>query len=419
MLARRLSFTVDRAEVLMFAPDDASRRAAEHVRGWLSTGATGSAVWGECAGSGAKPYRTSIHLDGPRFGCSCPSHKTPCKHALSLLLLHADGAIPAVPETPGWIAPVRKPATNKDPKASRHRAEQREQRVASGMAELDQWLTDQVRQGLAATAREGYPHWDAIAARMVDAQCPAVAERLRSLAAAPHTGQGWEGRLLEELALLHLLAKAYGSAIPPGLRDTVRTRIGFTTRQADVIATGEKVTDTWLVLGWRDTTGERIRSRRVWLRGRDTDRHALVLSFALPGEPLDNSMPPGTQETMTLAYYPGFVPLRAAVVTRDEPVPAQEPAAGTIAELLDDWAAVLARDPWQESWPAIISGVPVPRPESALVDASGDKLPVELSWELLAVSGGHPVTVAVEYTPAGLHAMTAWPRDGGAPFRVQ
>ena len=399
----------------MFAPDDASRRAAEHVDGWLSTGATAEAVWGECAGSGAKPYRTSIRLDGPRFACSCPSHKTPCKHALSLLLLHADGAVPTVSQTPGWITPLKKPATSKDPRTS----EQRERRVASGMTELDQWLTDQIRQGLAATAREGYPHWDAIAARMVDAQCPGVADRLRSLAAAPHTGQGWEGRLLEELALLRLLAKAYGSEMPPGLRDTVRTRIGFTTRQAAVLDAGDKVTDTWLVLGWRDTAGERIRSRRVWLRGLGTGRRALVLSFAIPGEPLDTSMPPGTTIPMTLAYYPGAVPLRTAVVIRAEPGPATQPAAGTIAGLLDDWASVLARDPWQESWPAILSGVPVLRPEPALRDASGDTLPIGLSWELLAVSGGHPVAVAVEYTPAGLHAMTAWPPDGGAPFRVQ
>jgi hypothetical protein len=335
------------------------------------------------------------------------------------LLLHADGAVPTEAETPGWIKRPEKRPADKNPEAARQRVEQREQRVASGMTELDQWLTDQVRQGLAATAREGYPHWDAIAAQMVDAQCPAVAERLRSLAATPHTGQGWEGRLLEELALLRLLAKAYGSEMPPGLRDTVRTRIGFTTRQADVIATGEKVTDTWLVLGWRDTTGERIRSRRVWLRGLGTGRQSLVLSFAVTGESLDTSMPPGTMIPMTLAYYPAAVPLRAAVAARADPMPAPTPEAGTIAELLDDWAAVLARDPWQESWPAIISGVPVPRPEPALRDASGDALPVELSWELLAVSGGHPVTVAVEYTPAGLHAMTAWPRDGGAPFRVQ
>jgi hypothetical protein len=408
---------VDRAQVLTLAPDEASRRAAEHVGAWLTTGATGATIWGECAGSGSKPYRTSVHLDGPPFACSCPSRKSPCKHALSLLLLHADGAIPEAGELPEWIkksAPKQDKAPDAD--AARQRAQQREQRVASGMDELDQWLTDQIRQGLAAAAQAGYPHWDAIAARMVDAQCPAVAERLRSLGTAPHTGQGWEGRLLEELALLRLLAKAYRErdTIPADLRDTVRNRIGFTIRQADVIATGNKVADTWLVLGWRDTTDERIRSRRIWLRGQNTGRPALVLSFAAPGESLDTSLAPGTSEAMTLAYYPGALPLRAAIASRGEPAPAPQPPGATIAELLDGWAAALARDPWQETWPAVITGVPA---RDTFRDENGDTLPIRLSWDLLAASGGHPVTVAVEYTPAGLHPMTAWP-PGGEAFRV-
>lgn len=316
---------MDRAQLGTLAPDEAARRAAENVRGWLITGATSATVWGECAGSGSRPYRTSVHLEGPRFACSCPSRKVPCKHALSLLLLHADGAVPATEEPPNWVKQTPKPKTDKpaDPQAAQKRAEQREQRVASGMEELDQWLTDQIRQGLAGAATAGYAHWDAIAARMVDAQCPAVAERLRSLAQAPHSGAGWEGRLLEEFALLRLLARAYRDrdSLPDELRDTIKSRIGFTIRQADVIAGQEKVTDTWHVLGWRDTDSERIRSRRIWLRGQDTDRDALVLSFAGPGEDLDTSLTPGTRVRMTLAYYPGAQPLRAAIASRDEPGP--------------------------------------------------------------------------------------------------
>jgi len=405
----------------MLAPDEAARRAAESVRGWLATGTTRDTIWGECAGSGDRPYRTSVQLAGPRFACSCPSRKTPCKHALSLLFMYADGAVPAAQEPPPWVKPPKAEKTDKpaNQEAARRRAQQREQRVASGVAELDQWLTDQIRQGLAGAATAGYAHWDAIAARMVDAQCPAVAERLRSLAQAPHSGPGWEGRLLEELALLRLLARGYRDRdrLPDDLRDTIRSRIGFTIRQADVIANGEKVTDTWQVLGWRDTDGERIRSRRIWLRGQHTGRPALVLSFAVPGEDLDTSMAPSAQIPMTLAYYPGALPLRAAVASRHDPEPGpRKPQGGTIAALLNGWAAALASDPWQETWPGVITGVPV---HETFRDADGDALPIQLCWELLAISGGHPVTVAVEYSPRGLHPMTIWPPDAGAPVRVR
>src|SRR5262249_61354120 len=86
----------------------------------------------------------------------------------------------------------------KHPRAAARRAQQRETRVASGLAELARWLCDQARQGLAASQQAGYGHWDDIAARMIDAQAPGLAERLRALASVPHSGAGWDGRLLEE-----------------------------------------------------------------------------------------------------------------------------------------------------------------------------------------------------------------------------
>src|SRR4029077_123239 len=64
----------------------------------------------------------------------------------------------------------KEPKAPADPAAALRRAEQREARVASGLTELDRWLCDQVRQGLAASQRYGYRHWDDIAARMIDAQ---------------------------------------------------------------------------------------------------------------------------------------------------------------------------------------------------------------------------------------------------------
>ena len=160
---------------------------------------------------------------------------------------------------------AREPAGPKDSRAAARRAQQRETRVASGLAELDRWLCDQARQGLAASQQAGYGHWDDIAARMVDAQAPGLAERLRALASVPHSGAGWDGRLLEEYALLHLLAVAYRrqGELPPPLRETVRSRIGFSLRQADVLAGGPPVRDHWQVLARRDLEQDRIRARRT------------------------------------------------------------------------------------------------------------------------------------------------------------
>ena len=287
----------DRARVLALAPDASSLRAAQLLasgRCWPLTGAADdSALWGECLGSAVTPYRTVVDLSGPAYRCSCPSRKFPCKHAVALMLLWSDGTVGTNGGPPDWAASwlaarsakasdPKEPKAPADPAAALRRAEQREARVASGLTELDRWLCDQVRQGLAASQRSGYRHWDDIAARMVDAQAPGLAERLRALAAVPHSGPGWDGRLLEEYALLRLLAAAgrEQAGLPPPLRDTVRSRVGFTVRQADVLASATPVRDHWHVLARRDLDQDRIRTRRVWLRGRHTGRTALVLSFA-------------------------------------------------------------------------------------------------------------------------------------------
>ena len=427
----------DRARVLALAPDGSSQRAAQSLasaRSWPLTGAAEpGALWGECQGRAATPYRTAVDLSGPAYQCSCPSRKFPCKHALALLLLWSDDSIATDDDPPPWAgswfatrsargsdAGDRK--TPADPAAAVRRAEQREARVAAGLTELDRWLCDQVRQGLAASQRSGYQLWDDIASRMVDAQAPGLAERLRALAAVPHSGPGWEGRLLEEYALLRLLVTAYSAPgkLPPTLRDTVRSRIGFTVRQAEVLASAAPVRDHWHVLARRDLDQDRIRTRRTWLRGRRTGQFALVLGFAPTGQPLDDSLAVGTEADADLAFYPVAVPLRALVATRYDTVPAGAPPGTTTAGLLAGYASALGEDPWLDSWPALLEATPARAPLPCLFDTAGDAVPLHPGagdcWTLFALSGGRPLTVAGEWTPRGLWPLTAWDQGETVPL---
>jgi SWIM zinc finger len=425
----------DRARVLTLASDASSQQAAPPLaspRSWALTGAAEPGlVWGEYLGSAAAPYRTAVDLSGPAYRCSCPSRKSPCKHALALLLLWSDGLVQSGGEPPEWLAAwsatraaatgeAREPKSPADPAAAFRRAAQREARVVSGLAELDRWLCDQVRQGLAGSPRAGYAHWDDIAARMIDAQASGLAERLRGLAAVPHSGPGWDGRLLEEYALLRLLAIAYREPekLPPDLRDTVRARIGFTIRQADLLAAATPVRDRWSVLARRDLDQDRIRTRRVWLRGQHTARPALVLSFAAAGQSLDDSLAVGTETDADLVFYPAAVPLRALVAATHGTGPADPPPGTDTAGLLAGYAAALGQDPWLDTWPAVLRVTPARRPRPGLFDAAGDALPLHPGagecWPLFALSGGRPLTVAGEWGPRGLWPLTAWDDDGTA-----
>ncbi len=426
--------------MLALASDASSRQAAPPLasrRSWALTGAAEPGlVWGEYLGSAAAPYRTAVDLSAPAYRCSCPSRKSPCKHALALLLLWSDGSVAAGDDPPEWLRGVRgggQPLRDRgdpggssprgqhsDPAAAFRRAAQREARVVSGLAELDRWLCDQVRQGLAVSQRAGYAHWDDIAARMIDAQASGLAERLRGLAAVPHSGPGWDGRLLAEYALLRLLAIAYRDQekLPPDLRATVRTRIGFTIRQADLLAAATPVRDRWSVLARRDLDQDRIRTRRVWLRGQHTGRPALVLSFAAAGQSLDDSLAVGTETDADLVFYPAAVPLRALVAATHGTARAGPPPGTDTAGLLAGYAAALGQDPWLDTWPAVLRATPARCPRPGLSDAAGDAVPLHPGagecWPLFALSGGRPLTVACEWTPRGLWPLTAWDDDGTA-----
>ncbi|HEX6499746.1 MAG TPA: SWIM zinc finger family protein [Micromonosporaceae bacterium] len=413
-------------QVLALAPDASSRAGARSVsraRAWQATGRTDDvSLWGLCQGSGRQPYQTCVDLREPAYHCSCPSRKVPCKHVLGLLLLWVSGEVP-VGEPPEWLlrwqnsraarqtrGQRRAPAAPPSEKTVRRRAD----RVAAGLDELDRWLSDQVRQGLAGASRAGYRHWATMAARLVDAQAPGVAGavgRLASVASSPD-------RLLAELGLLRLLVTGYRrlDELPADLAATVRGRVGFPVAVDDVLA-GPPVRDVWQVLAVRDEAEERLTVRRTWLRGRRSARPALVLSFAAPGQELAADLIPGTEIDADLCFYPGAQPLRALVATRYSAAASAVPAGGdSVSEALDGYSAALAVDPWLERWPMLLDGVcPVHAGRWHLVDGKGDGLPVRgdgpQPWRLVAAAGGRPVTVAAEWTVAGLRPLTAWAED--------
>lgn len=298
-----------------------------------------------------------------------------------------------------------------DVEAARRRAERRAARVSAGLEELERWLRDQVRGGLAGAEREGYTRFEQPAMRLVDAQAPAAARAVRRLPGVVASGAGWPGRLLDELARLHLLVAAHRrlDGLPPALAASVRTWVGYPTSTASVLAE-PAVRDSWSVLARRDTEEENLTTRRVWLQGAGSGRLALLLAFAAWGRDLDSSLEPGTCLDADVHFYPAAAPLRALVGDRHA-----EPVAATVAGVaveaaLRSWADALAADPWLTSWPVVLADV-VPVPPGGtdgwqVVDTDGAALPVAPvagdPWRLLAVSGGAPVTVGGDWTPAGL-----------------
>lgn len=363
------------AQVLMLSPDEASSKAAKGLLSpakWPTLGATDDAVWGECQGSGSKPYQTQVDVSGggTSFKCSCPSRKFPCKHGLALLLLQAQDASRFTAPQPAWVSEwlaSRRERTEKkeakaeavqaakaapvDPAAAAKAAEQasqqvqkreikRWQRMQAGAAELGLWLADVLRQGLASLSANdsSADQARAMAARMVDAQALGLGQRLTDAMALVGQGTDWPERLLAQLGSLQLLVDAVQriETLPEALQADVRQAAGWPIDKETVLAEGEAVSDVWRVCGVmtlerESTATQRLTERRTWFHSPRQQRHALVLDFAFAGQGFAQSWHTGQQVAATLRFYPGTASTRALVhADNDAPAHAQDavPAAG-------------------------------------------------------------------------------------------
>ncbi|MEU7055267.1 SWIM zinc finger family protein [Streptomyces sp. NPDC046197] len=445
MTQQGVRWTAD--QVLALAPDDASRKAGSKLGAagpWSEAGSCDEGtVWGLCKGSGSRPYQTVVDIadaTGPAYKCSCPSRKFPCKHALGLLLLWTGGhgAVPpgrAPDWAEQWIAGRRRRTEEKrtagaagsasgaaDPEAARRRAERRAERITAGATELEQRLADLLRGGLATAEQAGYGLWEETAARMVDAQAPGLAARVRELGAIPSSGPGWPVRLLEECALLHLLDQGWlrRERLPDGLAGTVRSRVGLPSA-----ADGPPVRDRWLVLAQYDTADAKLTTRRIWLYGADSTRTALLLSYGAAGRAPELSLPVGLAVEAEVSAHSGGGQLRGTLGERFAPAAPTRirPRGVTTAQAAARYGEALRDDPWLESVPVTLDQVvPVPDGDSwQLADADADSaLPLAPAararpglWRLVALSGGAPVTVFGECGHRGFTPLTAWPEGDG------
>lgn len=482
-----------RDEIIALASDEASFRAGEqlaHGQRWLLTGGDGSHVWGEYPGSRSLHYRVLIRIEPFRSECDCPSRKRPCKHVLGLMLLFGgglDGGEAGASDRPGWVSErvarvarvavdldrvgrSRKSAGNAESAIEpdggtglelkeRQRAKRiaaREGRVEAGRRDLERWLIELVGMGLAG-AVESRPaarlEWEKMAERMVDAQAPGLARRLRrAIDHFPPVQQNgdqqnvelkgrpkgslavevgdWQGRLLGEMAMLFLALEAYRRQdhLTADEQSDLRNFIGWV-QQRRVALGSPAVVDEWQVQGQAREVEDRLVTRRTWLAGRKSGRTGLLIDYGVepvksgsPGEltaqmdlpALTTLMAPGFVVDGDLHYFPGAAPLRGVLERRGQPVAARRglAGAGSIAVGLNQFANALAANPWIEMFPMALSQV-VPardRDDWLIVDGSRMAIPLradgEVEWRIAALSGGEPIDLFGEWDGRLLRPLT-------------
>lgn len=388
---------------------------------WQNLNALAGVLWGECQGSGKDPYLVGVDLNGLVSKCSCPSRKFPCKHALALMLLSVSHAgnfgERAAPESiQTWLKGREQRAESKeqkaeetakkeaDPIAQAKRRAAREKKVTDGLAALDIFLKDLVRDGLAQASSRPYSDWDTQAARLVDSQAGGAARLVRQI---PEL-LGDPAALLTHLARLHLLCEGWmrRDCLSDGEQADLRTAIGFPLQSAEVLCSAG-IAGHWLVAAEFREEEDNLTVRRTWLKNGEHD--ALLLDFAPAGRPLLSGYPLGATLEAEVCFAPSTTPQRALI--KGEPrvletgCERQLHALSKLNDVLEHHAALLARNPWLErSGAYLLRDVQVipDGPLWHLRDASGHTLPLRVTdplhpLKLLAQSGGHPIQVFGEW----------------------
>lgn len=439
-----MSLTVE--QILALAPDAASAKAGNaqsNLKHWSKLGANEQALWGYCQGSGKDPYRAQIELHTPAFKCTCPSRKFPCKHGLGLYLLFANQPQAFSDNTPPdwveeWLNGRQKRSEKQAEKlstqtpeqaaarakAQQKRQDKREQEVQAGLELLQSWLGDLAREGLAALRGKQQRNWDTIAARMVDAKAAGLAGRIRqaalNLELAP---SGWEQNLARDLGQIALLcaAQARAEQLPPALQQDLRTQLGYSQSQEEVLA-GNGLPDVWQVLAQTMEQDERLQRRCTYFLGGQSGRWAQVWHFAAPGQQLPAPFVAGATYAGQMFFYPQG---QRAIPGEDLQLHSAQAAAPAGQELGTElsmhYAQALAANPFLTTLPCNLRGSmqldkqvwQLRLPDGSALALDAQFVQQGKAWFVLAVSGGAAVDICglwdgYSLLPLAMYAENAW-----------
>jgi hypothetical protein len=438
-------------QVIQLAPDASSLKSGKDLaseKKWLRFYVNERALWGEVQGSGRDPYRTQIDIQNIAFKCSCPSRKFPCKHGIGLFILFARQAalFESQAQEPDWVQewinkrqvsatkpePVdTQPAVDtkkleKQAKDKEKRSAERWTKVAAGVAELELWTRDLVRNGLLSIAEKEAAFWNKTTARMVDAQASGLGNLVREYAELDtYNGNRWHSEALQHTSKIFLLLEAFKrwDTLPELLQEDVKNLIGWTQSQKELLESPQVsvVSDQWLVMGKQTELQDDLTIQRNWLYGVNTGRYALVLNFAYKSAPIPTLLIPATRVEADLVFFPSVYPLRAAIkqlgsnssqLTRPVALPHWD-------AVLEHRTEVLSQYPWADMIPYFVDTLtPVLHASRWLLKDRDDKY-LEINkkfseqkiFQMLALSGGLPVSLFLLQLKNTVYPLGIW-QDG-------
>lgn len=144
-------------------------------------------IFGDCKGSGSKPYRTSADFSGdaPVFRCSCPSRQFPCKHSLAIMYDWLAGKNFGVSQIPADILEKREKlakkaeksdsaetAEKKPPKQNKAAAAKKLKKQAEGLELAERFVNDLFSRGISSVSSAAAEQYKGLAKQLGDYYLP-------------------------------------------------------------------------------------------------------------------------------------------------------------------------------------------------------------------------------------------------------
>lgn len=379
--------------------------------------------------AGENAHRLVYDAGRQQVFCSCPFYPKPCWHALAFTRYCTANEDFGEAGLPHWAdrlrqgrptasAPTTDRATEREAATQKRRFERLE-RADAGLEDLERWLLDTLRRGLATVASDDARFAEHIAARAADASLGGLSRQLRLLDALPSSQPDWAESTLGVLSDIWTAIRAFNhrDRLPAALLHDLQTCLGIAAKKEEALSGNDLVDDTWAIVGRREEPVEnQLLSRRTWLLGARSGRYALLLEYAFG---LAGTLPPGFEPGElvkgTLAFYPSAFPLRATPVEHIQGLNKKVeklPGYADCNAMSQAWATALGKQPWLTLFPAAFPALtPVRHGDRCwLRDASGLSLPLAGmsgdGWKLLALSGGRAVALFGEWDGAHFRALS-------------
>lgn len=392
----------------------------------------GTLIFAEISVSTHTAHRVACDMSTGWSYCSCPFQPKPCVHTEALrLLCSRAGAIMFEEEktSPDWLPPnllsTGKPVGGEPDDFQPTGSPVGEDAVSSplerahpGFDDLEIWLLDTLRRGVATAVSEDPDFYKNIAARLADSSMRGLSRSMRLLENLPADKADWPEQTAAVLAEAALALHAFRRRehLSPALLRDLEAVVGIAPKKETVRTEGESLRDAWAVLGVVEEIVEPpLRQRRTWLLGAGRERYALLLDYAYGGPEFLPGFKPGNILEGELIFYPSAYPHRALAsesVKTSSQVVEDLPGYEKIEDMARSCAAALGRQPWLQAFPATLRHV-VPffqKKQFGIADQTGKQVllanPESVCWSLLALGGGCPITVFGEWNGKSLTVLS-------------